>query len=62
MDDAGIQIPACVRDGTVVYNLHVHLLVHYPPEVQLSKLINSLKGASARYLFQGYDAHAHRHP
>lgn len=22
---------------------HVHLLVHYPPKVQLSKLVNSLK-------------------
>ncbi|WSZ73514.1 IS200/IS605 family transposase (plasmid) [Streptomyces chartreusis] len=26
---------------------HVHLLVHYPPKVQLSKLVNSLKGVSA---------------
>ena len=26
---------------------HVHLLVAYPPKVQLSKLINSLKGVSA---------------
>lgn len=29
---------------------HVHLLVHYPPKVALSKLINSLKGVSSRYL------------
>ena len=29
---------------------HVHLLVHYPPTVQLSKLVNSLKGVSARML------------
>jgi len=29
---------------------HVHLLVHYPPKVPLSKLINSLKGVSSRYL------------
>jgi hypothetical protein len=28
---------------------HVHLLVHYPPKVQLSKPVNSLKGVSARY-------------
>ena len=27
---------------------HVHLLVGYPPKVALSKLINSLKGVSAR--------------
>ncbi|WP_419630568.1 IS200/IS605 family transposase, partial [Thiolapillus sp.] len=26
---------------------HVHLLVEYPPTVQLSKLINSLKGVSS---------------
>ena len=29
---------------------HVHLLVEYPPTVQLSKLVNSLKGVSARVL------------
>jgi Transposase and inactivated derivatives len=27
---------------------HVHLLVNYPPKLQLSKLINSLKGVSSR--------------
>ena len=29
---------------------HVHLLVHYPPKVSLSKLINSLKGVSSRII------------
>ncbi len=29
---------------------HVHLLVHYPPKVALSKLVNCLKGVSSRYL------------
>lgn len=29
---------------------HVHLLVNYPPKIQLSKLINSLKGVSSRRL------------
>lgn len=29
---------------------HVHLLVHYPPTVALSRLVNSLKGVSARLL------------
>jgi len=29
---------------------HVHLLVSYPPKVALSKLVNSLKGASSRRL------------
>ncbi|MFJ3667353.1 IS200/IS605 family transposase [Streptomyces sp. NPDC090106] len=33
---------------------HVHLLVHYPPKVALSKLVNSLKGVSSRYLRQEY--------
>ena len=27
---------------------HVHLLVHFPPKVALSKLVNSLKGVSSR--------------
>lgn len=27
---------------------HVHLLINYPPKVQLSKLVNSLKGVSSR--------------
>lgn len=29
---------------------HVHLLVHYPPKVAVSKLIKSLKGVSSRSL------------
>ena len=29
---------------------HVHLLVNYPPKVAVSKLVNSLKGASSRVL------------
>ena len=33
---------------------HVHLLVHYPPKVALSKLVNSLKGVSSRRLRQEY--------
>ncbi|MFF1568573.1 IS200/IS605 family transposase [Streptomyces sp. NPDC058293] len=40
---------------------HVHLLVHYPPKVQLSKLVNSLKGVSSRYLRKEYDAHVRPH-
>ena len=31
---------------------HVHLLVHYPPKVALSALVNSLKGVSSRRLRQ----------
>lgn len=29
---------------------HVHLLVHFPPKVAISKLVNSLKGVSSRLL------------
>jgi len=29
---------------------HVHLLVHYPPKLAISKLVNSLKGVSSRVL------------
>lgn len=29
---------------------HVHLLVHYPPKVPVSKLVNALKGVSSRRL------------
>lgn len=31
---------------------HVHLLVHYPPKVAVSVLVNSLKGVSSRRLRQ----------
>ncbi|MFE7529306.1 IS200/IS605 family transposase [Kitasatospora sp. NPDC057542] len=40
---------------------HVRLLVHHPPKVQLSKLVNSLKGVSSRRLRQEYDSHVHRY-
>jgi Transposase and inactivated derivatives len=33
---------------------HVHLLVSFPPKVSVSKLINSLKGVSARRLRQEF--------
>ncbi|MBP0457234.1 IS200/IS605 family transposase [Streptomyces montanisoli] len=39
----------------------VHLLVRYPPTVQLSKLVNSLKGVSSRRLRQEYDSHVRHH-
>jgi putative transposase len=38
----------------------VHLLVHYPPKIALSKLINSLKGVSARYLRAQYTGRINR--
>jgi putative transposase len=33
---------------------HVHLLVNFPPKVSVSKLVNSLKGVSARRLRQEF--------
>ena len=36
---------------------HVHLLVHYPPKVSVSKLVNSLKGVSSRMIRkEGYSS------
>lgn len=29
---------------------HVHLLIEYPPKLSISKLVNSLKGVSSRYI------------
>lgn len=41
---------------------HAHLLVYYPPKVQLSQLVNSLKGVSSRGSAWGeYDAHVRRY-
>ena len=33
---------------------HVHMLVEYHPKVQISKLVNSIKGVSSRRLKQNY--------
>jgi putative transposase len=40
---------------------HVHLLVHYPPKVALSRLVGSLKGVSARRLRQEFPEHIRRY-
>lgn len=39
---------------------HVHLLVHYPPKISLSKLVNALKGVSSRLLRKNFD-YLHRY-
>ncbi|MFE9808640.1 IS200/IS605 family transposase [Streptomyces sp. NPDC005227] len=39
---------------------HVHLLVHYPPKVAVSGLVNSLKGVSARILRRDFTGHVNR--
>jgi putative transposase len=40
---------------------HVHLLIHYPPQVKLSTLVGSLKGVSAHYLRKEYADHLPKH-
>lgn len=45
--DMGAEIEAVEADGD-----HVHLLVAYPPQLAISRLVNSLKGVSARRLRQ----------
>ncbi|MFF9457464.1 IS200/IS605 family transposase [Streptomyces flaveolus] len=39
---------------------HVHLLVHYPPKVAVSKLVNSLKGVFARRIRQEFTGRINR--
>ncbi len=39
---------------------HVHLLVHYPPKVSVSRLVNSLKGVSARRLCYEFTGRVNR--
>jgi REP element-mobilizing transposase RayT len=39
---------------------HVQLLVAYPPHVAVARLVNSLKGVSARRLRQRYRVRTHR--
>lgn len=39
---------------------HVHLLINYPPKVPVSKLVNSLKGASAYRLRREYTGTTNR--
>ena len=36
---------------------HVYLLVHYPPQVALSRLVNSLKGVSSHHLRHEFPDH-----
>ncbi|MEU0517282.1 IS200/IS605 family transposase [Streptosporangium sp. NPDC006007] len=39
---------------------HVRLLVHYPPKVAISKLVNSLKGVSSHYLRKEFTGRVNR--
>lgn len=55
-DDFEVELAAFEGEGN-----HVHLLVNYPPQVQLSKLVNSLKGVSSRMLRQRMPSIANRY-
>lgn len=55
-DDFGVELAAFEGEDN-----HVHLLVNYPPQIQLSKLVNSLKGVSSRMLRQRMPSIANRY-
>lgn len=40
---------------------HVHLLIRFPPTVQITRLVNSLKGVSSRYLRREFEPHLRRY-
>ncbi|WP_326821519.1 IS200/IS605 family transposase [Streptosporangium sp. NBC_01756] len=61
-----IMIEVCDSFGATLVEFngehdHVHLLVHYPPKVALSTLVNSLKSVSARLLRKEFPAHICRY-
>jgi putative transposase len=61
-----IMADVCADFGAVLREFngeddHVHLLVHYPPTVALSKLVNSLKGVSSRHLRREFAGHLRRY-
>ncbi|MFC4115533.1 IS200/IS605 family transposase [Nonomuraea zeae] len=61
-----IMIEVCDSFGATLVEFngehdHVHLLVHYPPKVALSTLVNSLKGVSARLLRKEFPVHIRRY-
>ncbi|WP_433352874.1 IS200/IS605 family transposase [Microtetraspora malaysiensis] len=55
---ADFEVELCEFNGG---DDHVHLLVHYPPKVALSKLVNSLKGVSARMLRKEFSTHVRKY-
>jgi len=55
-DDFGVELAAFEGEDN-----HVHVLVNYPPQIQLSKLVNSLKGVSSRMLRKQMPSIANRY-
>jgi putative transposase len=61
----GVFASVCADFGAELVEMdgeddHVHLLVAYPPHVAVARLVNSLKGVSARRLRQRYRVRTHR--
>lgn len=55
-DDFDVELAAFEGEDN-----HVHLLINYPPQIQLSKLVNSLKGVSSRMLRKQMPSIANRY-
>jgi putative transposase len=61
----GVFTSVCADFGAELVEMdgeddHVHLLVAYPPQVAVARLVNSLKGVSARRLRQRHRLRTHR--
>jgi putative transposase len=61
----GIFASVCADLGAELVGMdrkddHVYLLVAYPPQVPVARLVNSLRGVSARRLRQRYRVRSHR--
>src|ERR1035437_3782462 len=55
-DDFSVELAAFEGEDN-----HVHLLINYPPQIQLSKLVNSLKAVSSRMLRKQMPSIANRY-
>jgi putative transposase len=60
MAEVGTDVSAELREFNGETD-HVQLLVHYPPKVALSRLVNSLEGVSARHLCQEFPTHIRKY-
>lgn len=60
MQDVCAQLDAELREFNGEDD-HVHLLVHYPPKLPVSTLVNRLKGVSAHYLRKEFTDRVNRH-
>lgn len=60
MRDVCADLDAELREFNGETN-HVHMLVHHPPSLALSTLVNSLDGVSSRRLRQEFSTHIRRY-